>query len=212
MSGLTWALFGATLAIAVVDWYAVGTDNRPLEYAAKPATMVALFAATVAIDPHDEAVQTAFLVAIVFGLAGDVFLMLPKDLFVFGLASFLVGHLAYVWGMAIDGVEPAPAAVGGVLVLVALVTLGRRIVGAVRASATPELAAPVVLYMLVISAMVVAAFGIERPIAVVGALLFYASDALIGWTRFVGDVRHGRLLIITTYHLGQVGIVLSLAT
>ena len=46
---------------------------------------------------------------------------------------------------------------------------------------------------------------------VIGAILFYVSDALIGWTRFVRDVRHGRVAIMVTYHLGQIGLVLSLA-
>ena len=30
------------------------------------------------------------------GLLGDVYLMLPVDLFIPGLAAFLVGHLAYI--------------------------------------------------------------------------------------------------------------------
>jgi hypothetical protein len=45
---------------------------------------------------------------------------------------------------------------------------------------------------------------------ILGASLFYVSDALIAWNRFIGETRHGRLAIIVTYHLGQVGLVLSL--
>jgi uncharacterized membrane protein YhhN len=206
------ALFVATLAVAIVDWWAVGRGNLRLEYVAKPATMVMLFLATVAIEPDDPAVQTAFLIAIVFSLGGDVFLMLPQDMFVFGLASFLCGHIAYVVGMAIDGIDPAPAAAATVFVLIMLTTLGRTILAAVKRSNTPEFATPVVGYILVISTMVVAAAGVGRPIALAGALLFYASDAMIAWTRFIGDIRHGRVLVMVTYHLGQIGICLSLAS
>lgn len=212
MNGAAWALSAATLVVAIIDWFAVGTDNRPLEYVAKPATMVMLFLTAVAITPHDDAVRTAFLIAIVFCLAGDVFLMLPQDLFVFGLGAFLLGHVGYVVGMAIDGVDPVLTIIGAVVVVIALVTLGRRIIGAVRRSETPELTAPVIAYIAVISAMVVFSFGIGRPIAVVGAVLFYGSDAVIAWTRFIANLRYGRLAIMTTYHLGQIGIVLSLAT
>ena len=47
--------------------------------------------------------------------------------------------------------------------------------------------------------------------AIAGALLFYLSDACIGWSRFVGDFPQSRMAIITTYHLGQIGLVLGLA-
>ncbi|HUW02693.1 MAG TPA: lysoplasmalogenase [Acidimicrobiales bacterium] len=212
MNAGTWALFAATLVVAAIDWWAVGRGNVGLEYVAKPATMVMLFLATVAIEPHDTTVQTAFLIAIVFSLGGDVFLMLPQDLFVFGLASFLCGHVAYVVGMVIDGIDPTWAAVAGVVVGLLLVTLGREILGAVKASDTPELFGPVVVYIGVISIMVVSAAGTGRPIALVGALLFYSSDALIAWTRFIADVQYGRLIVMITYHLGQIGICLSLAS
>ena len=46
-----------------------------------------------------------FVAALVLSLVGDVFLMLPQDLFVFGLGSFLLGHIAYIVGMHVDGVD-----------------------------------------------------------------------------------------------------------
>jgi len=45
---------------------------------------------------------------------------------------------------------------------------------------------------------------------IAGAGLFYVSDALIAWNRFLRETRHGRLAIIITYHLAQIGLVLSL--
>jgi uncharacterized membrane protein YhhN len=99
---------------------------------------------------------------------------------------------------------------GVAVVAVALLTLARRIVSAVRASDEPALVAPVIAYVTVISSMVVSAFGTGNPIAIGGALLFYASDALIAWNRFVQQVPQGRLAIMVTYHLGQTGLVLSL--
>ena len=100
--------------------------------------------------------------------------------------------------------------VGAVLIGIAVATLARRIVGAVRET-SPDLTAPVVAYISVISAMVIAACGTLNPFAVGGALLFYASDALIAWNRFIEEYPWGRLAIIITYHVGQIGIVLSLA-
>ena len=51
MNAVAWALIGLTLGIAAIDWWAVASANRPLEYLAKPATMVPLLAAAWAIDP-----------------------------------------------------------------------------------------------------------------------------------------------------------------
>ena len=79
----------------------------------------------------------------------------------------------------------------------------------------PELVGPVTAYMLVISAMVACAIGAGHPIGILGAVLFYASDSLIAWNRLVSPDQSGptsrpRLAIITTYHVAQLGFVLSL--
>ena len=50
------------------------------------------------------------------------------------------------------------------------------------------------------------------PIAIAGAVLFYASDGILGWNKFVEPVPHGRVAVMTTYHLGQIGLVLALAS
>jgi uncharacterized membrane protein YhhN len=51
-----------------------------------------------------------------------------------------------------------------------------------------------------------------KPTALAGAALFYASDALIAWNRFVRPLSWSPLPVIITYHLGQAGLVLSLAS
>jgi uncharacterized membrane protein YhhN len=211
MTGAAFLLLALALVVAAGDWIAVARERKALEYVCKPLTMVVLIAATVALDVDDPAVQTWFVVALVLCLVGDVFLMLPQDLFVFGLASFLLGHVAYIVGMHVDGVDAGRLGIGTLLVLVAMSVIGLRILRAVRSGDEPELTGPVVAYMTVISAMVASAVGTGHAFAVLGAISFYASDALIAWNRFVAETRHGRLAIIVTYHLAQVGLVLSLS-
>jgi uncharacterized membrane protein YhhN len=46
--------------------------------------------------------------------------------------------------------------------------------------------------------------------AAAGAVLFYVSDALIGFSRFVREWPWAPVAIIVTYHLGQAGLVLAL--
>jgi uncharacterized membrane protein YhhN len=45
---------------------------------------------------------------------------------------------------------------------------------------------------------------------VAGAVLFFASDGMIGWSRFVSDFPGSRVLIMVSYHVGQIGLVLGL--
>jgi uncharacterized membrane protein YhhN len=155
-------------------------------------------------------VRAWFVVALVLCLLGDVLLMLPQDLFVFGLGAFLLGHVAYVVGMHVEGVSAGRFLVGIVVVMAALAVLGTVILRAVRAGPDPALAGPVVAYMFVISAMVASAIGVGRWIGIAGATSFYVSDALIAWDRFKQPIPHGRVAIMVTYHLAQVGLVLSL--
>lgn len=210
MTGAALLLLALTLVVAAADWHAVFHDVKPLEYVCKPLTMLVLIGATLALDVDDPGVRTWFVVALVFCVIGDVFLMLPRDLFVAGLASFLFGHVAYVGGMHVDGVDGGRLLIGLALVLVALAVIGARILRGVRAGPEPELTAPVMAYMSVISAMVASAIGTGHVAAVAGAVSFYASDALIAWNRFIRATPHARLTIMVTYHLAQIGLVLSL--
>lgn len=203
------ALLAVTAVAAVVDWWAVARDRRPVEYVFKPLTLVALTATALALDPADPAVRAWFVVALVLSLAGDVLLMLPRDLFVPGLAAFLLAHVAYVVGLALAGVTPGGMVVGLAVVGLALVAVGMPLLrGARRAEAA--LVPPVLAYMLVISAMLATAVGTGRALAIAGAGLFYLSDALIGWGRFVTAHDRGRLAVMVTYHVGQALLVLSL--
>ncbi len=97
MNALTWTLLALTVVVGAVDWFAVHTERKPLEYVAKPATMLPLIGAALALDPAVPAMRPWFVAALVCSLAGDVFLMLPKpeQFFVPGLASFLVGHVLF---------------------------------------------------------------------------------------------------------------------
>lgn len=203
-------LIAVTIAVAALDWFAVAREDRRLEYVMKPLTMIVLIAAAVSLDDVDGTARSWFVAALVFSLAGDVFLMLPSDRFVLGLASFLVGHIAYIVGLQSFDTSSAGLVVGLVVVLLAVPILGLRIAGAVQGGDEPELLGPVVAYMAVISAMVVSASATGNAFAVAGAVSFYASDALIAWTRFLRDFAWGRVAIIITYHLAQVGLVLSL--
>ena len=171
--------------------------------------MVVLIAVAVALEPGSDAARAAVVVGLALSLVGDVLLMLPRDRFVPGLGAFLAAHLAYLAAFVALGVGLLGFLAGLVLVGLAVALVGTRILVGARAS-SPALVAPVAAYLVVISLMVAFAYGTGRWLAIAGASLFYASDAVIGWTRFVGDFRRSRVLVMVTYHLGQLGLVLAL--
>ena len=208
MTAASAALLVAALA-AVVDWIAVAGSAKRIEYVAKPLAMAALVVVAVTVDTSFDARRTWFAVAGVFSLAGDVFLMLRRDRFVQGLVSFLLAHVCYVAGLAQAPLRAQPAAVGLVLVTVAVIVVGRVVLRAVRAD-HPALFAPVIVYLVVIATMVVTAWAAGPALAVAGAVLFFISDSILAVQRFVRSSSWAPVAVMVTYHLGQAGLVLSL--
>lgn len=205
----TWVALAVAGGFAVGDWTAVLKKNKRLEYFFKPATLVALVVAATTIEATDEAQRKAFVVALCLGLVGDVFLMLP-DRFVPGLAAFLLGHIAYIVGLRMESGSGITWTVVTVVIVAAGFLLARRIVRSASAHHS-SLGPPVAAYTAVITLMVSAAVVTGDPLAIAGALLFYLSDSLIGWSRFVRPAAWAPLGIIVTYHLGQALLVASLA-
>ena len=108
MTGPALALLLHAAPVALVNWVGVARDDRRLVWAAKPTTLVLLVLAALVLDAEDPTVRVWFVIGLVLSLAGDVFLMLPDDTdlpvppFLLGLGAFLLGHVAYVVGMASD--------------------------------------------------------------------------------------------------------------
>jgi uncharacterized membrane protein YhhN len=216
-----WALVIA-LALALVDWLAVARRQKRLEYVFKPATLIAILigAWMLAQGPHDAWEARFFLPGLAFSLAGDVFLMLPGERFFLpGLVAFFLGHMC-----TIVGLNPTLPRWPAVVILVVVggvgTTLYRSIDAGLRRRGRSALRMPVALYSLVLSLMLSSAWAtlfrpewipLRQGLVIVGASLFFASDAMLAWDRFVTPSSWFHLLVIITYHLGQMGLAASIA-
>jgi uncharacterized membrane protein YhhN len=190
----------AAIICAAIDWVAVTREHRLLEYLAKPATLVFLLLfAALGTD-----VSWYLIAALALALLGDVYLMLPDALFPAGLAAFLLAHLAYI--AAFDA-TPTARAVWFAIVVLASIPLALRILRGVR---EPALRVAVGGYMGVISLMLASAIASGEMVATIGALFFFASDALIAFNRFVTPFGSARVAVIVTYHIGQFFLVVAL--
>ena len=182
-------------------------------YAFKPLATLLVLALALSLSPARPEYQWAVAAGLLFSLAGDVFLMLPRDRFVAGLASFLIAHLCYVWAFGIGvpfGAAPLlwlPFFAAGGVVLV-LVWPGLK----------PALRAPVAVYVVVIAAMAGQATGrwhmtgsAVALAAAVGAGLFVVSDAVLAIDRFRWKFRAARAVTLSTYWAAQLLIALSIS-
>ncbi len=173
--------------------------------------MVLLTAMALMLNPLSPAIRAWFVLGLLLSLAGDVFLMLEHDKFIAGLAAFLGAHLAYIAGFLLAPVEVAAALAGLGVAAIGIGTIGRRIHRAASRS-DRRLGVPVAVYVGVISTMVVAAAATTSLVALAGAALFYVSDAILGWNRFVSPLENGRMFTMITYHSGQALLVTALIT
>lgn len=204
----------AASVVALVDWWGVERDRRRLELVAKPMTMALLVGVAATAGSPDGDVRGWLVAGALLGLAGDVALLgTGERAFMAGLVAFALGHLAYAVAALSIGFDPVRA-VPGVVVMIVLLgfRFATRTVGGARRVGGAGLAGAVVGYAVVISAMVLTAWGTAVPVAGAGATLFAVSDWVLGHRRFAGPLPGGRLAIMVPYHLGQALLLVGLAT
>ncbi len=206
-----WGAFALAAIASAGDLVSILRHHKRLEYATKPAVMVLLIAAAVLLHPASQGERALFVVALVLGLAGDVFLMLPDDYLIQGIGAFLAGHLAYAAGFRFVGFAIFGLVAGVVIVAATAVLFLRRILSAVESGGRAQLRDPVIAYAIVISLMTVSAAASGNLVAAAGGLLFFFSDVIFAWYRFVKPVRWGQPVNIVMYQAGQALLVLSLA-
>lgn len=209
INSLTTALLVAAACAAVLDWWAVERGQTSVEYLAKPATTALLIAAAAALDPAHSAQRAWFLAALVFCLGGDVFLMLPRDAFVAGLASFLVGHLCFLAGLFAHGLRGGGLVATALFAAVFVPLVARRVVPGARRQ-DPALVPPVLVYIAALGALVVLSGGAGSRWAIAGAVVFATSDSILAWNRFVEPIAHARLATMATYHGALALLVVAL--
>lgn len=213
-------LLAAALVTAFLDWIAVAVKFKLLEYIAKPGVMLILIVWMWSLDGFSGPMLW-FALGAIFSLGGDVFLMLPNEQFMGGLVAFLLAHIAYIIGFN-QAFPPVNLASLVLLIIVSLtaISLFRRIANSIATTGESKLRLPVLVYTVVISVMLLSALiTMVRPdeywmpypslLVSAGALLFFLSDAVLAWNRFVKTLTHARLKVIVPYHLGQIGILLG---
>ncbi len=217
---MSYTLIWVCLIIAVVDWAAVASGRKTVEYIAKPGVMVLLLIWLYQVSGFSGALVW-FAMGLVFSLAGDIFLMLPREQFIAGLISFLLAHIAYIVGFFQSQVAlNLPGLIIAVVIALVMLRLYRSIAAGLDRSGKSALKPPVLVYSLVISIMLLLALltmtgeqwqTVPALLVSAGALLFFISDALLAWNKFVTPLHQGRFISIIPYHLGQTLLTIGAA-
>jgi uncharacterized membrane protein YhhN len=186
----------ATCAAYALDW-------PPAEAVAKPLAM-ALLILSVAQRGGESDVRRLVLAALAASLVGDALLLEPS-LFLPGLVAFLTAHGFYIAAFSRGvGFLPSRAALAAVAAFAAL------ILAAIWPGVTPDLKAPVALYVAVIALMAGQAAGRaltlrDRGAVLVaaGALIFMLSDMTIALAKFGHVGWPAEQWTLPTYYLAQ---------
>lgn len=172
------------------------------EYIFKPlTTILILLIVLTAPSADNDLYKWAVAAGLLFSLAGDVFLLLPKNRFIFGLLSFLVAHLFFIAAFISDESAPAlwvliPFAIyGGLMMITLRPYLGRLLL-------------PAAIYALALMAMGWLAAtrwtelgSTSSLLAFIGAVLFIISDSIMILHRFRSPIKNARLIYMTFYYL-----------
>ena len=207
----------AAFVFAALEALALSRDWLKLEYIAKPAVILALFFWLWTSAGLNGALLW-FGLGLFLSLAGDVLLMISLDrLFLAGLVAFLFAHVAYVIGFN----TPVPEMSVWGIALAVIIGIGgarviRRILAPLESKGQGHMRTPILVYSIVISLMILSAMlkltdvkweaGTALLVSL-GAILFYISDIILAWNKFVSPLQHGRIYNIAAYHLGQIALI-----
>ena len=178
--------------------------------ALKVAASTSFVVTAVSAGAPDTAYGRWVLLALGLGWIGDTALLSRRSAwFLVGLGAFLMAHLAYVAAMA----SVPLALTGGLVALVVMgsvaIAVGRWLVPHVRG----RMRAPVIAYVVVITAMVVAcaaaSAGLGLTEVLPAAVAFAISDVFVARDRFVDPNPWNARIGLPLYYAAQIVFALS---
>ena len=130
--------------------------------------------------------------------------------FIFGLSSFLIGHLFYVGGFLSKWRFSLIRFLMIIPIAIYAFYMGSTIVHHLSDKGDTSLIVPVIFYITVISTMVWSAIMTGNKWAIIGSILFMISDSILSWNLFVSKISYSDVLIMSTYYLAQFLIAKSI--
>lgn len=205
---LPWVLL--TVAALAGLLVAEARDIRRLAFVCKPLASTGFVGAAVAAGALGTAYGRAVLAALVLSWIGDVLLLSKRSgPFLGGLASFLLGHVAFGVAFVLHGTDRLWALAALAILIVPAVLVDRWL----RPHVPADLKIPVRAYIVVITGMLALAAGTSgagaTPRILAGALAFYLSDLSVARDRFIREAFVNRLWGLPLYYGAQLLLALT---
>ncbi|KAG0352661.1 YhhN-like protein-domain-containing protein [Gamsiella multidivaricata] len=184
---------------------ATGVSGLLTAYAGELKHILFNVAPAVMTEGFHTTYTRAMMGAFVLGYIGDV-LLIPAWGFLPGLASFLAGHAAFMVAFTIHGQDMTARQRGLGFVVAMAATVGPWLLPKIK---DKVMRGAVVAYMLVISGMVLTAFGSVNsgqdylPERIVGALMFFFSDLFVARQQFVHQTTFNKWIGLPLYYVAQ---------
>jgi len=215
----TWPWLTA-LSAAVCIAAGIGAIDAGWQFIFKPLTTLMIIAHAWPRGAGESRQRGLIRLGLVLSLAGDVFLLWPRQGFLPGLIAFLLAHLAYIGAFCVPVRFAAKPIVFAGYALLAVLILSQLWPGVPTA-----LRLPVVAYVVCLATMAAQAAAWWRSragtsatdarlarTAALGGLLFMASDSLLAINKFAAPLPLSSLWILLTYWLAQWCIAGSLGS
>lgn len=201
------ALTIAIAALAILYVFVIPSEPEALKLVFKLLPMALILTQACLLGlPSRQSKHWLLLLGLLFCMAGDGLLRW----FVVGLAAFLAGHLLYIASFLSRWRFSWPRAAALLPIAAYALYMGHRLVLALQESDQGSLIAPVIVYVAAISLMAWTAIMTGHKHAAAGSLLFLVSDSVLAWNKFIADVAHSGVWIMTTYYAAQWLIACSL--
>jgi len=205
--------------IFVFQLFAEVQQNTLFRQIVKPCIILSLLMLLVSATGLKGRFHKRVFAGLIFGLAGDVFLLFASESeswFMLGLLAFLVAHICYISAFYLDFKSAPELDKSGARI--AIGTCAVLVIG-FYSYLRPHLGhmkLPVMIYMLVISMMVMMACfrnlrvnKLSFNLILTGAILFAISDSMLAYHKFVEEFGFSQALIMASYMAAQYLIVLG---
>ncbi|MFJ7663491.1 lysoplasmalogenase [Lysinibacillus sp. NPDC097162] len=149
--------------------------------------------------------QLLIVIGLIFCMVGDYTL----QWFLIGLSSFLIGHIFYIFAFSSTNEQPVPTWAKIALLLYGVLMAGW-IATTVFKSGETILTFAVLAYISIILTMGWTAIRTRSAFAIIGAILFIASDSYLAINKFVMPLPFSHEVIMMTYYSAQILIALSI--
>ena len=204
--------FAGITALACVALVFLQLQDQPGAAAAKMLASAGFVATALCSGAWRSRFGRWLLAGLLLSWLGDAFLVgRSRPLFLAGLGSFLLAHVAYTTAFFVHGTDRRWLAFASIPLLAiatgVMVWLGPLL--------PPELNVPVHAYVIVITLMVISAFGARGAGATIlvplGAVLFFVSDLSVAAMRLAGSDVPMYAWGLPAYYAGQLCLALSCA-